>query len=461
MDMLKVTTQTHHWEKQENITASLKWGRVFYMKKRNTGKNTSEQLTTSYSTTEFSKFINQYLNEVRNQITWKKARIPATLELKEYIEDRYFALSGAENSSKLVEEQIVDELGDPQKVGNQLNSLHQPHYDIPLILCFLVLYAMGWLLNIICGTARFEVIPLLTKCVGPVLVFLLLHFDITFLVRKEKSVLCLASFLLVAIFLFDIRYGIRLFQFNYSYYVTIIYAGLLTFYIHIKNTFKGKYLLLFIYSLLFIEMCLMGSIPGILIIILIYCMNTVSVYNPSFSRKEKKYILAQIAINAVVFVTFFDWGSIYKKATDSSLLKYISTIFRNLTLWGAPEITNIDTADFLLMIFGQKYGLIPIFLLLCIYIALIMGLISIAKTQSLSVYRNFIGYLSIVFIINVFGAFINLTGLVYLGGMDLPFIGNGVCNEIVFFTLLGSALSIKKHETIIVDLLRQEGETNV
>ena len=107
----------------------------------------------------------------------------------------------------------------------------------------------------------------------------------------------------------------------------------------------------------------------------------------------------------------------------------------------------------------SSISFVAFFLLLCIYIALIMGLISIAKTQSLSVYRNFIGYLSIVFIINVFGAFINLTGLVYLGGMDLPFIGNGVCNEIVFFTLLGSALSIKKHETIIVDLLRQEGET--
>ena len=68
--------------------------------------------------------IQEYLDSVKAQIRWKRARPLVRQELTHHLEDQRaaFAAEGCEN----VEGLAVEEMGDPVAVGVELDRIHRP-----------------------------------------------------------------------------------------------------------------------------------------------------------------------------------------------------------------------------------------------------------------------------------------------------------------------------------------------
>ena len=130
---------------------------------------------------------------MQEQIEWKRAREPATLEIREYMLDRIEQLmkeSGIfeiadeakmsetasvtdeanmpENTSmvdkakellseqkiQIITERVVEEMGNPIEIGKSLNELHHPRFDAKLFMSMLGMMILGLIFNICCGTSR-------------------------------------------------------------------------------------------------------------------------------------------------------------------------------------------------------------------------------------------------------------------------------------------------------------------
>lgn len=84
--------------------------------------------------------IQAYLETVASQIRWKRARPVVTQELARHLEDQRdaFAAEGRENA----EQMAVAEMGDPVKLGVELDSLHRPAPQYGL-LALTILFALS------------------------------------------------------------------------------------------------------------------------------------------------------------------------------------------------------------------------------------------------------------------------------------------------------------------------------
>lgn len=79
-----------------------------------------------------------YLQQVLQQIRWKRARQIIGRELQNHLEDQYGTLLEAGLSPDQAEAETVRQMGDPVSVGKALDGLHRPHLEWKL-LCPLVL----------------------------------------------------------------------------------------------------------------------------------------------------------------------------------------------------------------------------------------------------------------------------------------------------------------------------------
>ena len=90
--------------------------------------------------------IQSYLETVASQIRWKRARPVVTLELERHLEDQRdaFAAEGHENA----EQMALDEMGDPVKLGVELDSIHRPAPQYGLLALTILFAFAGAMLRI-------------------------------------------------------------------------------------------------------------------------------------------------------------------------------------------------------------------------------------------------------------------------------------------------------------------------
>ena len=92
--------------------------------------------------------INEFLNNVCNQIKYKPATIPISQELKDHIEDIKQDKISMGLSEKEAEEMAVREMGDSKEIGKKLNKIHKPKFEWRLFL--LVISLIVYLASNIC-----------------------------------------------------------------------------------------------------------------------------------------------------------------------------------------------------------------------------------------------------------------------------------------------------------------------
>lgn len=93
--------------------------------------------------------INEFLNSVCEQIKYKPIRNTIAEELKDHIEDKKEELIEMGQNEEETEKNAVEQMGDAEIIGKELNKVHRPRLDWKLLIILVVLLIFGFVISYI------------------------------------------------------------------------------------------------------------------------------------------------------------------------------------------------------------------------------------------------------------------------------------------------------------------------
>ena len=93
--------------------------------------------------------INEFLNSVCEQIKYKPIRNTIAEELKNHIEDKKEELIEMGQNEEEAEKNAVEQMGDAEIIGKQLNKVHRTRLDWKLLIILVVLLIFGFVISYI------------------------------------------------------------------------------------------------------------------------------------------------------------------------------------------------------------------------------------------------------------------------------------------------------------------------
>lgn len=93
--------------------------------------------------------INEFLNSVCEQIKYKPIRNTISEELKNHIEDKKEELIEMGQNEEEAEKNAVEQMGDAEIIGKQLNKVHRTRLDWKLLIILVVLLIFGFVISYI------------------------------------------------------------------------------------------------------------------------------------------------------------------------------------------------------------------------------------------------------------------------------------------------------------------------
>lgn len=93
--------------------------------------------------------INEFLNSVCEQIKYKPIRNTIAEELKDHIEDKKEELIEMGQNEEEAEKNAVEQMGDAEIIGKELNKVHRTRLDWKLLIILVVLLIFGFVISYI------------------------------------------------------------------------------------------------------------------------------------------------------------------------------------------------------------------------------------------------------------------------------------------------------------------------
>ena len=93
--------------------------------------------------------INEFLNSICEQIKYKPIRNIIAEELKDHIEDKKEELIEMGQNEEEAEKNAVEQMGDAEIIGKELNKVHRPRLDWKLLIILVVLLIFGFVISYI------------------------------------------------------------------------------------------------------------------------------------------------------------------------------------------------------------------------------------------------------------------------------------------------------------------------
>lgn len=93
--------------------------------------------------------INEFLNSVCEQIKYKPIRNTIAEELKDHIKDKKEELIEMGQNEEEAEKNAVEQMGDAEIIGKELNKVHRPRLDWKLLIILVVLLIFGFVISYI------------------------------------------------------------------------------------------------------------------------------------------------------------------------------------------------------------------------------------------------------------------------------------------------------------------------
>lgn len=361
-----------------------------------------------------------------------------------------------EQKIQIIAERVVEEMGNPIEIGKSLNELHHPRFDAKLFMSMLGMMILGVIFNICCGTSRSVTNTVFINAMGIGVVIVSYFFDYTIVIRKISAFVTGGMILLAITFWLDTRTGVGAKAYAYSLFAGILCMALMAVKVRMDKTVKAYTVSLTLSTVILYVMMVLQSIPGIILVTGAVIINTIYICRKVKSKKQKSAVsLAQVLAFVTGFL-FFDGKTLVQRVFNIEGIAYVRDVISASSFIGISQTGGIglEKTDYQLDYFIAGYGLVAAVFLLIIYIIIMCNLQWLMKKQSLDVNRGVLSYIVLFFGVQIAGAYINAFGFAYVGGMDLPFVSNGICFAFCDYLLFGLVMSMRRHEDIVVDLLR-------
>ena len=125
----------------------------------------------------------EYIKDVQRYIRWSRSKVVATRELSDHINDQYDALRENGLNQKEAMRKAIEEMGDADVVGTELDIVHRPKVNWLLLLIAGVLLLSGILISAMLTSISLTVPKIIGIVLGVCVAAFLYFIDYTVLER--------------------------------------------------------------------------------------------------------------------------------------------------------------------------------------------------------------------------------------------------------------------------------------
>lgn len=168
-----------------------------------------------------------YIREVQRNIRWKRARKIATAELELHIQDQRDALIAEGYAEDEALTAALQMMGDPEKIGQELDAVHRPKLNLPVIGLTAAFLVIGLLVNLVTG-ASFPGTKVIAIASGVTLAFILYWCDYTLMIRFPRLIYWFHLVITIATLVYESRNGLSLIGYSYTFYLLLLFPITLT-----------------------------------------------------------------------------------------------------------------------------------------------------------------------------------------------------------------------------------------
>ncbi len=140
--------------------------------------------------------ISEFLNNVCNQIKYKPIRSEISEELESHIKDleeNYIRNGMNENEA---EEKAILQMGNANEIGKNLNKIHKPKFNFPLLILVLALLAFSVLVNHLDYTNNSD-LNFITIILSIIPFLLIYFFDYRKLIKYSNLIYAISTIMLL------------------------------------------------------------------------------------------------------------------------------------------------------------------------------------------------------------------------------------------------------------------------
>lgn len=398
--------------------------------------------------------LNEYLSAVTDQIRWKRAVPALKTELSTHLEEQKEELLAQGLDAQSAESEAVRQMGDPVRVGHELDRLHRPRPQwLPLLLAA-ALACVGAYARVMSGTD--PVRTLVYLLVGLGILFLCYFLDYTFFAR-HAALVCLAvlTAALVCLLISPRVYGSS----YYTSYLLMLFPfayALGVYALRGRRTVSALVL-----AVPFLALCYLTPNVTATVVFVLSCFSTLILAMKKNWFYGNAHIARAILIVLFVLMVFVfirisparlnimlhpeadPYGAGFQGCTVRELLRNPQLIANGKSVIAGEYL---DIYDFLLTAIAHSWGMIPFVLVLFA----LTGLLSICAMKCIRTKNALGGIISLSILVTlavpaVLSIAANLGYILALPGC--PFLAGNI-QTIRDLALLGIALSVFRQEKL-------------
>ncbi len=403
----------------------------------------------------------QYLNDIKNKIKWKKAKTTAVAEISDHIDDLYDNYIAAGDSIDDAMDKAVKQIGDPELVGSMLNEVYRPNVNFEIIIMLVSFAIFGCFIH---GfySGYSSIIGILIGAAAAVCLYWLDYEEFA----KRIPLMYSGYVILAAVtFVFDEFFA----PVSMSGSTRWCYILMLSPFLHAGLVYylKNKKIRLEVpafWGTFIIPLAILAISGNASYVTVLLVMDTLEIIllirkDSSFLRimcKNKTVnIIATIAMAAALFLSVR--CIISNLSMDTSDQIFIANAWKSMQFTGenlrdaVMNNANITKAAFPLLYLSFRYGLVATCVILFFYALLAAVLIRVIVKQKTRLGAQLSLMIAILYAVQLLAALLCNLGLISPSlYISFPFFGGGVMT-FVDYALLGMLLSISRYQSIKSD----------
>ena len=165
----------------------------------------------------------EYIKDVQRYIRWSRAKVVATRELSDHINDQYDALRENGLNQKEAMRKAIEEMGDADVVGTELDIVHRPKVNWLLLLIAGVLLLSGILISAMLTSISLTVPKIIGIVLGVCVAAFLYFIDYTVLIRFPRALYGLLSLAAIFGLLYELWNGFAPLGYGFLFYLLLCY----------------------------------------------------------------------------------------------------------------------------------------------------------------------------------------------------------------------------------------------
>lgn len=415
----------------------------------------------------------EYIKDVQRYIRWSRAKVVATRELSDHINDQYDALRENGLNQKEAMRKAIEEMGDADVVGTELDIVHRPKVNWLLLLIAGVLLLSGILISAMLTSISLTVPKIIGIVLGVCVAAFLYFIDYTVLIRFPRALYGLLSLAAIFGLLYELWNGFAPLGYGFLFYLLLCYPIVLVGILFYEKNSESetKIIHYWLYAIFPLTLALINQAFPVFVLLLacelfIFCCglklkwlkwNRVNIFGVAC-------MLIFLIIGVYLLSRFYHLFRLQENTGYLQQLDFFS-VFREAELIGKSGMP-VDVKvmsyfyDHPITLLLYEYGKFSLVFLLFVFGILFAILYRTSKKQDTEVGKLLTNTVLLIYILRIVFTALSDIGVLPNFFMCVPFVVTGGMFIIYDMALVGIILSANRNESIAKDWIKLKSKRN-